>query len=165
MSLTEWVHDLYTKNAEKLYKIAFYRLGRNADLAEDVVQDTYLVLLMKAEQVRHYECPEAWLMQTLNYNIKHILQKQAKQKERELPLDNVESTTSYEDSPSGLQEILPTKLSNEDRQLLELYYEQQLPYDKIAEILDIPIGTVGSRLLRLKKKLKNFYSEGNKSFS
>lgn len=50
------------------------------------------------------------------------------------------------------------KLCEQDRFILYLYYWQDLPYNKISNKLNIPVGTVKSRIYNAKKNFKNKYS-------
>lgn len=158
-SLTEWVHALYENNAEKLYKIAFYRLGGNAELAQDIVQDTFLTLIAKADKVFGYDCPEAWLMQTLNYNILHACQVGARNMKKEFPIEPYENLLQHCDESLGIDELLPPGFPESDRNLLKMYYEERLSYEEIAQVLHISPLTVGTRLYRLKQKLKKILSK------
>jgi RNA polymerase sigma-70 factor (ECF subfamily) len=45
-------------------------------------------------------------------------------------------------------------LSDEHREIVELRHFSDLPYDDIAEVLDIPVGTVMSRLYRARKRMR-----------
>ena len=53
------------------------------------------------------------------------------------------------------------KLPLEYREPLVLFYLQDVSYSEIAGILEVPIGTVMSRLSRGKARLKNLLSEKN----
>ena len=48
----------------------------------------------------------------------------------------------------------PVKMKLEDREILVLKHFEDMSYAEIAETLDIPIGTVMSRLFNARKKLK-----------
>jgi len=50
-----------------------------------------------------------------------------------------------------------TELSDKYREPLVLYHFEELPYDAIAEILHIPISTVGVRIKRGKERLRVLY--------
>ena len=49
------------------------------------------------------------------------------------------------------------------REILELRVVRQLPYEQIAQIMDLPVGTVKSRLARARNQLKKILADGNHS--
>ena len=54
------------------------------------------------------------------------------------------------------------RLEEEFRLVLTLRVVEELPYEQIAQILDLKVGTVKSRLARARCKLKNLLEAGNK---
>jgi RNA polymerase sigma-70 factor (ECF subfamily) len=74
-------------------------------------------------------------------------------------------------SPSPLQDVLRTQRAGilEDalgslppmyREILVLYHFEHRKYTEIAEILDLPLGTVMNRIFRARKKLRDLYEQG-----
>ncbi|MGE5483392.1 MAG: RNA polymerase sigma factor [Ignavibacteriales bacterium] len=53
------------------------------------------------------------------------------------------------------------RLGHEDRVLLALHYELGLPYEDISEAMGIPVGTVGSRLSRVRMKLRRVLEDSS----
>jgi RNA polymerase sigma-70 factor (ECF subfamily) len=47
------------------------------------------------------------------------------------------------------------------KEILILYYLEEIPYKEIADILKIPVGTVGIRLKRAKRALRDAYAKMN----
>ena len=64
----QWVHTLYTENAQKMFRIAAWRLG-DEDAAHNAVQEVFLALLEKLEDVKKHPNPEGWLMKALRIAI------------------------------------------------------------------------------------------------
>lgn len=154
-STIEWVHDLYNKKAPYLYKIAYYRL-HDAEVAQDVVQDVFLALLSKADTVKEYENPSAWLVQAMNYVILHECERANNRKKRETQIDGFEQEIGQlMINRHSIDELLPNDFPKGDAQILKLYYEERLSYEEISEILHIPISTCGTWLYRAKKRLKS----------
>ena len=54
-------------------------------------------------------------------------------------------------------------LPEEQREILILRVVNDLPYERIAEILDLQLGTVKSRLARARMQLKKILADGNHS--
>jgi RNA polymerase sigma-70 factor (ECF subfamily) len=155
---------------------ALYRTGlrmtRSEAEAEDLVQETYI----RAFRFRHQFTPgtnlKAWLFRILtNTFINQYRRKAARPDTTEL--DDVEESILYRHmrdvspgsaSPDPEAELIDNTLSSEVKDALEALPEkfrttllldvEGFSYKEIAEMLDIPIGTVMSRLHRGRKFLQ-----------
>jgi RNA polymerase sigma-70 factor (ECF subfamily) len=142
---------------ESLYRFAFSLAG-NPDDAAELTQEAYVRLLNKSWQLRDRTKVKSWLFTTL-YRIflgwKH----------RENRFPHVEVLSVEDELPAFTQEIadevdgemaMDTALELEEhfRVPLVLHYLQCLTYREIAAILNVPIGTVMSRLSRGKDLLR-----------
>ena len=155
---------------------ALYRTGlrmtRSEAEAEDLVQETYI----RAFRFRHQYTPgtnmKAWLFRILtNTFINQYRRKAARPQTTEL--DDVEESILYRQmrdvspgsaSPDPEAELIDGTLSSEVKDALEALPEkfrttvlldvEGFSYKEIAEMLDIPIGTVMSRLHRGRKFLQ-----------
>ena len=56
-----WFDAIYKRNAERLVRIAEHVLG-DRELAEDLMQDAFMVLLAKRHETETYENPDAYLV-------------------------------------------------------------------------------------------------------
>lgn len=156
---------------DALYRTAL-RMTRSEAEAEDLVQETYI----RAFRFRHQFTPgtnlKAWLFRILtNTFINQYRRKAARPDETEL--DDVEESILYRHmrdvspgsaSPDPEAELIDNTLSSEVKDALEALPEkfrttllldvEGFAYKEIAEMLDIPIGTVMSRLHRGRKFLQ-----------
>jgi RNA polymerase sigma-70 factor (ECF subfamily) len=156
---------------DALYRTAL-RMTRSEAEAEDLVQETYI----RAFRFRHQFTPgtnlKAWLFRILtNTFINQYRRKAARPDTTEL--DDVEESILYRHmrdvspgsaSPDPEAELIDKTLSSEVKDALEALPEkfrttllldvEGFSYKEIAEVLDIPIGTVMSRLHRGRKFLQ-----------
>lgn len=142
---------------EGLYRFAFSLAG-NKDDACELTQEAYARLLTKGGQVRDQAKVKAWLFTTL-YRIF------LGWKNRQARLPHHEISTVEHELPSvtpalvdfvendAVQEAL-LNIEEHYRLPLTLYYLQEHSYQEIAKLLDIPIGTVMSRLSRAKAMMR-----------
>jgi RNA polymerase sigma-70 factor (ECF subfamily) len=156
------VDDVDYEQAVALYHEDLHRfalsLARNPDDARDLTQESYCRLLGKTGQLRDRTKVKSWLFTTL-YRVflgrkrheKRFPHLEFSALEPELPgltgdvVDKLDGATVME----ALQEI-----DEHHRTPLMLFYLQDLSYREIAELLDVPIGTVMSRLARAKAILR-----------
>ena len=138
-----------------------YRLSGSSQDAEDLTQQTFLAAQRKHEQLRDPEKTRAWLTSILRNAFRRTLRKRDFK-----TFESFEETVepeSREPEESLLDtERLQTALNEmpEDYRLaVVLFYLQDLSYKQIAEELEIPIGTVMSRLSRGKQFLREIFAE------
>lgn len=142
---------------EALYRFAFSLAGNESDACE-LTQETYARLLTKGGQVRDTDKLKSWLFTTL-----HRIFLGWKRREARLPHHEI---SSVEHELPSVSPVMLDNLENEAvlqallemdehyRLPLTLYYLEEHSYQQIAELLDIPIGTVMSRLSRAKQLMR-----------
>lgn len=136
--------DLYGQYEAGLQAYAL-RLGRDADLAADLVQETFirsLGHLPLLEQLNRHQC-RAWLCQTLK---RLFLDRQAARQREQAALARfaaeAETVVLPEEPASGLFELVPAG----DRELLDKRYRLNLTSRQIADELGVSAATVRYRL-------------------
>jgi RNA polymerase sigma-70 factor, ECF subfamily len=148
---------LVDQHYRALYQFA-YSLAHNEADAADLTQETYLRWAQKGSQLRDLSKVKTWLFTTL-YRLflgrrRHIVRfphDELGDAEHRLPPVESEAVRKMEGSEvmAALEEIDETF-----RAPLVLFYLEDHSYHEIAEILDVPPGTVMSRLFRGKAMLR-----------
>lgn len=147
--------ELVRRHEGRVFAVAMRMLGREED-ALDAAQDAFLTVYRKAEQFRGESAFTTWLHRITVNACYDILRKKARQPllravgddEREAepgpPVeDHAAAVASGIDVERALQEI-----PDDFRAVLILADVHDLAYEEIASILEIPTGTVKSRLHR-----------------
>jgi RNA polymerase sigma-70 factor (ECF subfamily) len=142
---------------------ALFRFGmsltRSPDRAADLVQETFCIWAAKGDQLKDRTKAKTWLFTTLHREFLNQRRRAAKFSDEPLDEEAVSAIpTSEEDADRQMDgqraiEILGS-LDESFRAPISLFYLQQHSYKEIAEILDLPIGTVMSRLSRGKEILR-----------
>ena len=162
-------------HVDALYGTAM-RLTRNPDSAEDLVQETLLKAFKHYESLRPDSNLKAWLTRVLtNTFINQYRRKQVRHRSQEIHdpdwmNERVSSNWAHNAAKRPGQQVVDRfvrdKLNEAVAQLPEAYRQvlmltdvEELAYKEVAEILDIPIGTVMSRLHRARRKLRVLLSE------
>lgn len=146
-----------------LYNVAL-RYCSNAFDAEDIVQETYLMAFDKFHQLREKSKCKPWLLRILRNNfLKNYQKTKTRQKLSETDyieflkdsqrVENAEQQLSAAASQQMVQSAID-QLPEKYKETLLLYYMDEMLYKDIAMVLDIPIGTVMSRLTRARESLK-----------
>jgi len=148
---------LVADHAEELYRYAYRLTGSVAD-AEDLTQQTFLTAHEKLSQLRDPAGARGWLFTVLRH-----ASLRSQKIHRRLPLAggsfDIESVPDEViDSFSVDRDLLQAALNElpEAYKLVVLaFYFEDLSYREIAERLDLPVGTVMSRLSRGKNLLRS----------
>jgi RNA polymerase sigma factor (sigma-70 family) len=148
---------------EALYRFGM-SLAKNPDIAADLVQQTFCIWAQKGHQLKERDKAKTWLFTTLHREFLGHVRKAKRYSDEELTEevsgricaeeDNVERTMDCQRALELLREM-----EENFRAPLTLFYLQQHSYREIAEILDVPIGTVMSRISRAKEILRRRMTE------
>lgn len=123
---------------------------RDADAADDVLQDALLLVYRKLGTLREPRAFAAWARRIASREIFRALRgrRAHQQLHDELPPDLPDGADPPE-PPDGLLERLPAlleRVSPASRAVLALHYIDDLSLDETAAVLDLAVGTVKSRL-------------------
>jgi len=138
-----------------VYRYA-YRLCGSAEEAEDLTQQAFLTAHRRLHQLRDVNSAKAWLCAILrNTFLTRVTSQRGLQM---VPLHGFWDPVQEQNAAAPfdfneLQQVL-NELPEEFRAPLILYYFEEFSYRQIAEQLDVPIGTVMSRLARAKSHLR-----------
>ena len=151
-----------------------YRLTLDEDDAKDLLQDTYLKAFRFIDSFQQGTNAKAWLFRILKNSFINDYRKKSKEPSK-VDYQEVESYYNSEDvdrqiTPDlrveALQDMIGDEISNalnaldvDFRTVIILCDLEGFKYDEMAKILDIPIGTVRSRLHRARNLLKEKLSE------
>jgi len=138
-----------------VYRYA-YRLCGSAEEAEDLTQQAFLTAHRRLHQLRDPQSAKSWLCAIVRNTF--LTRVSAQRGARMVPLHGYwdpvrEETPSANFDSNDLQQVL-NELPEEFRAPLVLYYFEEFSYRQIADQLDVPIGTVMSRLARAKSHLR-----------
>ena len=148
--------ELYDLTSKPVFSFIL-SMTKDPDLAEDIMQDTYVNVYRSAGIYKDSGNPMAWIMK-ISKNL--FLMERRKSKHAVLSLsEQDENTVSLSfDSVSDVEvrmflENLFSKVSEEERNIAVLKVMGGFKHREIAELLDLPVGTVLSKYNRVMKKL------------
>lgn len=136
-----------------LERFVKFRINNLQD-AEDIVQDTMLSAIRGADRLRNPESMRAWLFQIAANACRDYYRRKQPEK---ADLAELENRLTEEVLPETLVEETLLQLREKERLLLKLMYFDVLNQQEIAEALNIPIGTVKSRLHYAKGSFRRAY--------
>ena len=130
-------------------------LTRNADIADDLVQDT-LVRALRSEHLFHGGEVRSWLYTILTNLNRNRLRSLARRPALS-PIEESDAPDMAGPEAGGrdIERALAT-LVDDQRTALLLVVLEGLSYREVAEVQGVPIGTVMSRLARARAQIKSF---------
>lgn len=166
------------KSIEKLYKMyagslmgIIIRIVKFDEIAEDVLQDTFLKIW---KSIEHYDSSKGRLftwMANLAKN-KAIDQVRSKHYSKATITDDINDTLREFDQQThvlfnpdniGLKHLI-LKLKNDQREIVQLFYFEGYTQSEVAKELNIPLGTVKTKLRQSILALRQYFNETNLNF-
>ena len=151
----EQIINMYS---DMVYRLAFARTGTKED-ADEVYQEVFLRLLKKRQVFESQEHCKAWLLRvTINCSntlISSLWKKRTVALEEDLPFREKESLELYEEL---------SRLPQKYRDVIHLFYYEELPVADIAKILHRKESTVRTQLTRARTMLKEILEEEEYEF-
>lgn len=145
-----------------LYRFALSLSRRESD-ASDLVQQTFYIWAAKGHQLKDRSKVKSWLFTTLhreflqkNSRITRFPQLDLEQAEAELPTVQPGASRAVDSSTllKAMEQIDPNF-----RAAVALFYLEEYTYPEIAEVLQVPLGTVKSRISRGLAQLQRLLAE------
>ncbi len=162
---TEALAGLYDRHGRSAYSLA-YRMMGDRQAAEDLVQDSFIKVWRSAKSYRAERgSVRTWILSiTHNRGIDHIRSTASRRRTQdrvEMTAETTQQSEAFSETwrnsqRSQVQEALKT-LPDEQLKILELAYFSGYTHAEIAEMLDLPLGTVKGRMRLGMKKIKSFF--------
>lgn len=152
------LHELYCQA---------YRLTKNQDDAEDLVQDMVLHLYKKNTALDKINDLRPWLYKVLYHHFLNNKRSQSRQPFGHLDENSdaiIEQFEGHSETPQALTEqaseleqlqYMLNLLPNHHKELLIMHDAEGFTLNEISNILDVPLGTLKSRLHRARNSLRN----------
>jgi RNA polymerase sigma-70 factor (ECF subfamily) len=143
--------QLYERFADRVYRYA-YTILRGKHLAEEVAQETMIAVWKGASKFAGRSKVSTWIFGIARNQAYSLVRK-------EIRTERVPDVSLIQPDPApGIhrQEMVARaleRLSDDHREVVFLTFYEGLSYREIASILDIPTGTVKSRMFHAKKQL------------
>jgi RNA polymerase sigma-70 factor (ECF subfamily) len=172
-------NELVQKYERVVYNFA-YRLAGNYDDANDVAQEAFVRAYTAMTTFRSDAAFSTWLFR-ITTNVYLDARKRAKSRpslslDEFIEFEESRAERQVEDTGPNPNEILEAKERSEileraiqtlpdyQRVMVVLYHVHQKSYEEIAQVMEMPIGTVKSRLNRARLALKEILSKSRELF-
>ena len=148
--------ELYEIYSKDMFRFAYYYLGNSA-AAEDAVSECVLLAFQKIGTLRKSSSFKSWLFKILHNCCNNNL------REKAVSINNVElsSVQNLSAEEKDENEIISLKhalnnLSDEEREIVILYYSAGYSSKEIGKIMGLKDSTVRSKIMRSAEKLRTY---------
>jgi RNA polymerase sigma-70 factor (ECF subfamily) len=145
---------------QPLYRFG-YSLAKNEHEAGDLAQQTFFIYAEKGNSLRDKSKVKSWLFTTLYREFLRRRKKDSRMNHYEPEMLEIAGGSVEPQVQRRLDGNLAVEALDEVdevyRQPLTLFYMKDLSYKEIAEVLDVPIGKIMSRLSRGKAQLRKIF--------
>ena len=152
--------ELLKNNKDAVERFVKYRLPQSD--AEDVLQDVYLKAFLKFSTLKKREAFRSWIIEIARNKCADYFREKGRLLETPVELIPEKELGKLEYARYGISEPQYVSetialLNERERLILDLFFWQELPQEEIARKLNIPVGTVKSRIYKAKQHFKMLY--------
>lgn len=155
-----FIAELYLQHAAALLQRA-YRVTGDRERAQELLQETFLIALLKAGSLYQHTCPEGWLQKTMRNLLR---QEQRRAARTPQALEDDIPAMAWVGKGQGLLDLLPAQLSEEEKIILCWRFEQEMSYEEIANRLGVTQAAAGMRLQRAKRHCRELLEKEKNIF-
>jgi RNA polymerase sigma-70 factor, ECF subfamily len=154
---------LVRRHQKAIFNLVYRMLG-DYDEAAEVSQETFLSAYRSIGQFRGDANFSTWLYRIAINHASTRRRSLARWQQRTVPLETTEPVNEREPDPADtveqreIQKLVQKALNGleaSDAMIIVLKDLQDVPYEEVARVLDVPVGTVKSRLHRARKALRS----------
>lgn len=146
---------LFKDNYPHMYRMAF-SIVRNADDAKDAVNQVFAQVWKRKPQISE-DSIRGYLLAATRNQCLHLLRSQQLQQQMEEELSRQQTINEVEDQEEllqKLQQIINDNLTEQDRRVLSLHYEEEMTYEETASVLGISSSAVNKHITRSLAKIR-----------
>ena len=157
------VAELYNTHADRIYSLVFNQVDRNHEVAQDIVQETFVAALKSAANFRGQSKVYTWLCSIANKKVSDFYRRQKRQAK-------YQTTTALEPDQIGVEALASNPVESEERhevtrqvlfslplhyrQVLILKYVEEMPVSEISQIMGRSPKSIEGLLTRARNELR-----------
>ena len=151
------------------------KITKNKEIAEEVVQETFLAMYQSIEKLQNIDGFKSWLFSICHNQCYKYIKKETADVLLDEDTFNIVLETSSDGSSELPEELLEAEmlknimtemfdsLPPSQREAMILYYYKEMPVSDISDIMQVPVGTVKSYLNYGRKKIRQSVGDYEKA--
>jgi RNA polymerase sigma-70 factor, ECF subfamily len=157
---------IYSAYYPRLWRYAWYQLDGNVVWIEEVLQEIFLAIWRSAGKFRGKASAAAWIFQIAHHLVSNARRDHARRAEGHVASvggasddgndERIWHSPSFEEATINRLMIIDAidMLSPKHQAVIDLVFIQGFTLDEVAHILDVPLGTVKSRIINARLALR-----------
>lgn len=156
------LEDLIQRTEKACYRLA-YSVLNDAELSRDALQEAYFLVYQRIGQLREPSAVKSWLFRIVNHCCHDIHRRRGKEQQTDFEqredLQALEARGDLAEELGDQDKIRATfaRLPEIDRTAIALREVADLSYEEMSRVLNVPLGTVRSRLAKARKRFIDIY--------
>lgn len=149
---------LFKENYQMMYRMA-YSVLQDEENAKDAVNQVFAKMWHKKPQIKD-GTQTGYLLAAARNQALHALQKRKRQQEFEREFsanDNEQENAHQQELMAELLKVIENNLTEQDRRILSLHYDEDMTYAETAQVLGISPSTVNKHITRSLAKIRNIF--------
>lgn len=141
-----------------------YKLSSDPQIVHDAVQNAWLKLAKNLHKLHDPRAFKSWLFKSVRWSVYDLMRAAKRDKENIAnDIDVIDIVASVKPESLDIGSLIE-QLPEIDKQVIHLFYLEEMQLTQIAEVLDLPLGTIKSRLYRARKALKKCVEESEDEY-
>ena len=150
---------LFKEHYPHMYRMAF-SMVENADDAKDAVNQVFTQMWRGKPQVAE-DSARGYLLAATRNQCLHLLRSRQLQRQMEHDLRQempVSESEGREELLQQLRQVIDENLTEQDRRVLSLHYEEEMTYNETAKVLGISAAAVNKHITRSLAKIRKYFN-------
>lgn len=152
--------DLLVRHFHKSLVSFAVKMSKDVDLSHDAVQESWIKIAKNIRKLKDPRAFKSWIYRLVRWRILDLLKIRNRELLRTEAVDENLLTDPHSEHSDDKDEAssLISQLPDTEREIIHLFYLDELRITEISIVLEIPIGTVKSRLNRARNLLREKYN-------
>jgi len=150
------------KRYHKVFCEKAYWVTKDKEVAKDIAQESWIIIMDKLHTLENADRFKSWAFRIVYTKAIDAVKHRSKESKNLASGRIIESDTQSSEDENKLIHIALLKairkLPKEKQDIIRLFYAEEYSIIEISAFLEIPVGTVKSRLFKAREKLKSFLS-------
>lgn len=149
---------LLVKRWHKVFCEKAYWILKDKDLSKDVAQESWITIINKLHTLKNPDRFKGWALKIIYTKSIDAHKRRSKALKDLRDMNQTENHTESETDKTALKKkllIAIQELPKEKQDIIRLFYVEEYSLKEISAFLQIPVGTVKSRLFKAREKLKS----------
>lgn len=156
--LLDYIESLYRKEALLLFRYSQI-LFNNPSIAEETVQETFIIACLNHKKLKSSPNPEGWIMNTHKNVCRNFQKANNRYLKQIIALDDTILSTQYTEDLYDCENTIASYVSSEDFIILKKIIIDGYSHKDLAEELGISVDACKKRLQRVKQRFKQNFHE------